>query len=181
MEDETELIQSLQQNSQNAVEQLVALYGNRLLRSAYLICGNEADAQDIVQETFISAIKSIQKFQSRSKLYTWLHGILINVAHNFRRKQKRFISLEEIPEQSELSEVQNQIDKAITSTFLVDKINELPPKHREIITLRYFEQMKIREIAQHLKLTKGTVKSRLHYAIKYLREKVPEELNLFSV
>jgi RNA polymerase sigma-70 factor (ECF subfamily) len=152
MEDESGLIQELQQNSQKAIEQLVAMHGDRLLRSAYLICGNEADAQDIVQETFISAIKSIKKFQSRSKLYTWLHGILINVAHNFYRKQKNFISLEKIPEQAKLSTVQSKIDLEITSTILVDKINELPLKHREIITLRYFEQMKIREIAQHLKI-----------------------------
>ncbi len=51
MEDESGLIQALQQNSQEAVEQLVALHGDRLLRSAYLICGNETDAQDIVSTT----------------------------------------------------------------------------------------------------------------------------------
>jgi hypothetical protein len=58
-----------------AVEELVNSYGDRLLRSAFLLCGNETEAQDIVQDTFLQAIRSVHRFQGRSTIYTWLHAM----------------------------------------------------------------------------------------------------------
>jgi RNA polymerase sigma-70 factor (ECF subfamily) len=59
-------------------------------------------------------------------------------------------------------------------------IQQLSPSHREVIILRYYEGMKIHEIGRHIGVSRGTVKSRLHYAVSRLRQLIPEELNLFS-
>src|SRR5213594_980177 len=77
-------------------EELLSAHGDRLLRSAYLLCGDETEAQDLVQETFLQALKSTHRFRGDSLVYTWLHGILRNLSHRHLRKQKRLVFEEEL-------------------------------------------------------------------------------------
>src|SRR5690242_12062102 len=78
------------------IEELLSAHGDRLLRSAYLLCGNVTEAQDLVQETFLQALKSTRRFRGDSVIYTWLHGILRNLSHRHRRNQKRLVFEEEL-------------------------------------------------------------------------------------
>src|SRR6266550_3159458 len=73
------------------LQELVDSYGDRLLRSACLLCGDETEAQDLVQETLLQALKSAHRFRGDSAVYTWLHGILRNLCHRHLRKQKRLV------------------------------------------------------------------------------------------
>src|SRR6266702_7677184 len=77
-------------------QELIESYGDRLLRSACLLCGDETEAQDLVQETLLQALKSAHRFRGDSTVYTWLHGILRNLCHRHLRKQKRLVFEEEI-------------------------------------------------------------------------------------
>src|SRR5437868_6249365 len=77
-------------------QELLAAHGERLLRSAYLLCGDENEAEDLVQETFLQAIKSAHRFRGDSAIYTWLHGILRNLCHRHLRKQKRLLFQEDL-------------------------------------------------------------------------------------
>jgi len=177
---EAEIVAAMKNGDPTAVEELVRLYGDRLLRSAYLLCGNEADAQDLVQDTLILAIRSAQRFRGKSVLYTWLHGILLNLTRHYHRKQKRIIYTDKLPKQRvQAPSASSHPDMQTASSALADAIQRLSAPHREVIILRYYEDMKIREIARHTGVTKGTVASRLHYATRRLREMIPEELNLF--
>lgn len=162
------------------VQELLDSHGDRLLRSAFLLCGNEAEAQDYVQETFLQCIRSAQRFQGRSTLYTWLHGILLNVVRHARRKSARLVYDNELLNREVATETANQLDADAASSGLRLALRQLSGPHREIIVLRYYENMKIHEIAGHLNISKGTVKSRLHYAIEELQKIVPGELNLFG-
>ena len=101
MTDDTAIVEGLRQNEPDAVRRLVDAHGRRLLRSAVLLCGNEPDAQDAVQETLITAVKVIARFRGSSALYTWLHGILINVVRHIVRGRKPTIALDEAPEQAD--------------------------------------------------------------------------------
>ncbi len=177
---EAEIVAAMMGGDPAAVEELVRLYGNRLLRSAYLLCGNETDAEDLVQNTLILAVRSARRFRGKSALYTWLHGILLNLTRHYHRKRKRIIYTDEPPDQ-QIPRPSNpdRLDAQAASSLLADAIQRLSPPHREVIVLRYYESMKIAEIARHIGLTKGTVKSRLHYATRRLRELIPQELNLF--
>src|ERR1043166_2740030 len=78
------------------VEEFIDVHGDRLLRSAYLLCGDETEAQDLVQETLIQAIKSWRGFRGESGLYTWIHGILLNLCRRYHRKRKRLVYDEEL-------------------------------------------------------------------------------------
>ncbi|HTR41055.1 MAG TPA: RNA polymerase sigma factor [Pseudomonadales bacterium] len=91
------LVAALKAQEQGAVQELLNKYGDRLLRSAFLLCGNEAEAQDFVQETFLQTMRSVHRFQGRSGIYTWLHAILLNLIRHHRRGQKRLVYDEENP------------------------------------------------------------------------------------
>jgi RNA polymerase sigma-70 factor (ECF subfamily) len=180
--DEDQLAAALKGREPAAVRELIAAYGDRLLRSAFSLCGNETEAQDLVQETFVQAVRSADRFQGRSSLYTWLYGILRNLTRHYLRDRKRIIYDNELAgsDVSLTEENPAPSDYGTASTALSEALKQLSTAHREVIVLRYYEDMKIEEIARLLRVSKGTVKSRLHYALAHLQTLLPEELNLFS-
>src|SRR6516165_6035602 len=96
--DGQELAEALRNQETEAVQELVRGYGDRLLRSAFLLCGSETDAEDLVQETFLQAIRSARRFRARSTLYTWLHAILLNLSRHYHRERKRLVYDDEAAE-----------------------------------------------------------------------------------
>ncbi len=176
------MVQALRRQDPVAAQELVASYGNRLFRSACLLCGNEAEAQDLVQETFLQAIRSARRFGGRSSIYTWLHGILLNLTRHYHRDRKRLVYEEELTdaEPAPPDETPSGLDLEMTAGALADALRQLSDPHREVIVLRFYEDMRIHEIAAHLGISMGTVKSRLHYAIAEMQRRLPGELNLFG-
>ena len=180
--DEDQLVQGLRSQDPGAMQELVVAYGDRLFRSACLLCGNEAEAQDLVQETFLQAVRSAHRFGGRSSVYTWLHGILLNLTRHYHRDRKRLVYDEELAhaEPAPPDETPNGLDVEMTTGALAKALRRLSGPHREVIVLRFYEDMKIHEIAARLGISKGTVKSRLHYAIAEMQRRLPTSLNLFS-
>ncbi len=180
--DEQQLVQALHRQDPGAVQELVASYGDRLFRSACLLCGDEAEAQDLVQETFLQAVRSAHRFGGRSSVYTWLHGILLNLTRHYHRDRKRMVYDEELArrETAVAEETPSRLDVETASGALGEALQRLSAPHREVLVLRFYEGMKIHEIAAHLGASRGTVKSRLHYAIAELQRRLPAELNLFG-
>jgi RNA polymerase sigma-70 factor (ECF subfamily) len=180
MMNEAEIVGALKSGDAAGVEEVVCLYGDRLLRSAYLLCGNEADAQDLVQDTLILSVRHARQFRRESALYTWLHGILLNLARHYHRKRKRIVYTDQPLKVNAHGEAEpRNLDVETASSALTEGIQLLSAVHREVIILRYYEGMKVEEIARHIGVTKGTVGSRLHYAKRHLRKLIPKELNLF--
>jgi RNA polymerase sigma-70 factor (ECF subfamily) len=181
--DEEQLVQGLRSQAPGAVQELVVSHGDRLFRSACLLCGNQAEAQDLVQETLLQAVRSAPRFRGCSSLYTWLHGILLNLTRHYHRDRKRMVYDEELARQepAPVEEHPSQSDVELSNSALADALGGLSGPHREVLILRFYEDMKIHEIAAHLGVSKGTVKSRLHYAIAEMQRRLPCELNLFGV
>src|ERR1700757_874401 len=153
------------------VQGFVDSHGDRLLRSAYLLCGDETEAQDLVQETLIQAIKSWRNFRGESATYTWVHGILLNLCRRHQRKQKRLVYDEELVlKESYHAEHATNLDQDFCAARLTQALQELSGEHREVIVLRFYEGMKIEEIARQTGVSVGTVKSRLHYAMRCLEQ-----------
>jgi RNA polymerase sigma-70 factor (ECF subfamily) len=180
--DEEQLVQGLRSREPGAVQELVVSHGDRLFRSACLLCGDQAEAQDLVQETLLQAVRSADRFRGRSSLYTWLHGILLNLTRHYHRDRKRLVYDEELArrEPAPPEESPSQLDVQLTNDALADALGRLSGPHREVLVLRFYEDMKIHEIAAHLGTSNGTVKSRLHYAIAEMQRQLPGELNLFG-
>ena len=89
--DEQQLVRALHSQDPEAAQELVAAYGDRLFRTACLLCGDESEAPDLVQETFLQAVRSVHRFGGRSSVYTWLHGILLNLTRHYHRGRKRLV------------------------------------------------------------------------------------------
>jgi RNA polymerase sigma-70 factor (ECF subfamily) len=182
MDQEAPLVADLKRRDLAAVEALIATHGTRLLRSATLLCGNETNAQDLVQDTFVEALRSLHRFRGRSSLYTWLHSILLNLTRHSRRDSQRVVYDNDLAarESSASEEPPCALDLESAATELTRALQRLSEPHREVLVLRYFEHMKIPEMARHLGVSAGTVKSRLHYAIRDMQKLFPAEMNLFS-
>ncbi len=154
------------------IETMFQAFGNRLLRAAYLLCHNEPDARDLVQETFCQAMDAIERFRGESKEYTWLYGIMRNQYLIYCRKRFRWLPLDLVfNHPAERVDPWIDINKVEREHQLEAALSLLPFKHREILLLRYLEEMKVDDIAQLLKISPGTVRSRLHNATRRLQKK----------
>ncbi|HUD82978.1 MAG TPA: RNA polymerase sigma factor [Candidatus Saccharimonadales bacterium] len=180
--DQEQLVVALRRGDPLAVQELVDACGPRLLRSAFLLCGSETDAQDLVQETLIQALQSIHRFRGQSSIYTWLRAILLNLSRHYHRDRQRLVCDDELARKDipAPDEGPARLDTEAASLALADALRQLSGVHRTVLVLRFYEEMKIHEIAAHLGLSKGSVKSRLHYAIAKMQRLLPGELNLFG-
>lgn len=141
-------------------------------------------AQDITSETFFDALRKLWQFRWRSISFSsWLYKIATNEINQYFRKAERrkSASLEELREQgfepvssqdpeSGLIEAQEKLRQYQDFLEIQQRIVRLPDKYQEVISLRFFEQKQIREIAEILGKKEGTVKSLLHRAVEKLRE-----------
>jgi len=145
---------------------LIASYGDRLLRSAYLMCGRSSDAQDIVQETFCRALAALPDFRGEAGVYTWLFTIMRNVYLKQRCREGRFLHFLARQPRVARADVNpaEHWERQNAQTRLLTALQKLPGKQREVIILRFVNDMKIADIARILSLPEGTVKSRLFKA-----------------
>lgn len=181
--DEEQFVSALRRQDPEGLAELVDAVGDRLLRSACLLCGQESDAQDLVQETFLQAFRSAHRFRAQSSVYTWLHGILLNLSRHHHRQRGRIVYDDLLiagQDEAAPGDALLAVDFETASASLQEALQRLPETFREILILRFYEEMKLDEIATHLKLPRGTVKSRLHYALKQMQKLLPNELNLFG-
>ena len=153
----------------------------RLLRQAYAVCRDEAQAEELAEVTFVEAWRCLHRYNGRCQFFTWLCAILLNRYRNTRR-QTRAVSFSTIGErardliQAELSQATDQSDTPDEAAQLREKtalvqqcIRALPAKHQQVIYLRFYVDDSLTGIAEALGCSVGTVKSRLYHAIEKLR------------
>nr|WP_276515534.1 sigma-70 family RNA polymerase sigma factor [Tissierella carlieri] len=157
--EEKELVRKLRKGNEEAYIELLDIYGNRLLKTCYLILKNEKDAEDIVQDTFLRVFNQIDNYNGNSSLYTWIYRIALNLCKDKIKSRREFEIYEDIFETKEKVEdiVFNSIDREILRRELFN-LNAL---YREILILFYFEELAIKEISEILEEKEGTIKSRL--------------------
>jgi RNA polymerase sigma-70 factor (ECF subfamily) len=181
--DEAALVAALKAGDEDAFDTAVRRYGPHLLAVARRFMGHEQDAQDVVQDAFLSAFKAIDKFQGGSKVSTWLHRIAVNAAlmklRSRKRNQERPID-DLLPKFNDDGHMADAAARwAVTHDTAVDSremrelvrhaIDQLPEGHRTILLLRDIEGHNTEETAELLDITPGAVKTRLHRARQALR------------
>ena len=181
--DEATLVAQLRAGDEAAFEQVVRAYGGRLLAVARRIVGTEEDARDVVQDAFMNAFKSLDRFEGNAKLSTWLHRIVVNAAlMKLRtRKRKPEQSIESmLPSflddghheerfQSWEEPVDKLMERAENRQLVRQQIDALPEGYRTVLVLRDIEGLDTEETAKVLGLSVNATKIRLHRARQALR------------
>ncbi|MCL4236771.1 MAG: sigma-70 family RNA polymerase sigma factor [Anaerolineae bacterium] len=179
-----DLVARLQAGDQSAYAQLVEENAGKIYRLALRMMGNETDAEDVLQETFLSAFRSIDRFEARSSLSTWLYRIASNAAlMRLRRKEPEQVSVDEPLERDDGEMIPRQffdfcclpeddLLREEARAEMMHAVEELPATLRSVFVLRDIEGLSTEETAEALDLSISAVKSRLMRARLRLREQL---------
>ncbi|GKV65408.1 MULTISPECIES: RNA polymerase sigma factor [unclassified Sporosarcina] len=143
-------------------------------RLAYSYVRNKEIALDIVQESIFKALKSVGSLKESTYLKTWFYRIVINTSIDYIRKNQRVSAMDD----DNLLVHLPQIEDEFSDIDLQDAIDQLPPEYKTLIILRFFEDLKIDEIAAVTGQNINTVKTRLYSALKKLRIEIGEDFRL---
>lgn len=178
-----ELVERARQGSRDAFDLLVTRHRDRLLRQLSPLLRDSNEAEDVVQETFLKAFRSIRLFRGDSTFFTWIYRIAINTANRSFIRAKRMPLLLDISEQSsdQFEQRESEIDRDTPEVRLESKqlrnllnsiLDSLPDELSATFILREIEGLSYDEIANKLNCPIGTVRSRIHR----VRETVSESL-----
>lgn len=171
--DESEAIARLKQSDIGGLEVLVRRYQVRAIRAAYLITGDRATAEDVVQEAFVRAYERIAQFDPKRPFGPWFLRSVVNAAVKTAAREQRLLREDEI-EQGDLTADPNPgpeelLERVELSQTIGESLQRLSPPRRAAIVLRYYLDLTEPEIANRLQWPLGTVKRRLHDARSHLR------------
>jgi RNA polymerase sigma-70 factor, ECF subfamily len=173
--EEEELVERARNGDVSAYEQLVRTYQDLAARTAYVITGGAADAQDAAQEAFVKAYYSLGRFRPGAPFRPWLLRIVANEAINRRRSAGRQAGLalraaEGRPPEDAVPSPEGAALEQDERRRLIEAMNRLRPEDRLVIAYRYWFDLSEAEMADALGCARGTVKSRLSRALGRLRE-----------
>ncbi|AVD35265.1 RNA polymerase sigma factor [Clostridioides difficile] len=151
------------------VEKYIIDNKDSFYRIAYSYTKNEEDALDVVQEAMYKALYSVENIKEVNYIKTWFYKILIRTSIDFIRKNRKYNNMTDI----DLVDETGEYDK-YTDLDLRRALEELPIEYKSIIILRFFEDLKIEEVAIILDENVNTVKTRLYTALKKLKLKIEE-------
>ena len=162
--------------NEDAIERLVREYEAGVFRLALSILGDPAEANEVMQETFLSALRALPSYQEKRTFKAWLYAIAVNHSRSNLRKRKVIERLRstltaifradvEKQDSPEQAVIQNEKEAALWRS-----LNQLDDRHRIVIILRYFHELPVGEISEILSIREGTVHSRLHTARATLRD-----------
>ncbi|ANQ50471.2 sigma-70 family RNA polymerase sigma factor [Flammeovirga yaeyamensis] len=179
-----ELISQYLNGSEAAFEQLLNKYKNKLFTSILLIVKDEFVAEDLLQDTFIKAIKMIRagKYNEEGKFMPWISRIAHNMAIDHFRKQKRYptIVMEDgssVFDTLDFSENSIEDQKILKETQANVKalVDRLPDSQREVLVMRHYMQMSFQEIADSTGVSINTALGRMRYALINLRKMMEQQ------
>ena len=157
-------VRGAQRGSASDLEALFRLHWPRAYRAAYLVVHDAAAAEDIAQESFLAAIRNLDRFDRRRPFGPWLHRIAVNRAIDWSRARR-------LRGEGELVDAPAADPEPLDESLLA-ALAALPPDHRAVIVLRYLLEYTPGEIAELLGLPRGTVNSRLRRGLDSLKESV---------
>jgi RNA polymerase sigma-70 factor, ECF subfamily len=178
--DEQELISRAQQGDTGAFQEIIDRYKKQVYYLSLDLTGNHHDAEDLSQEVLVKAYTSIHKFRGDSKISSWLHRITVN-AHLDERRKKALTLLKQSDELNETLTVHNsegslesnpekKMERAKIQEHIDEALLTLTERERTIFVLRHYHEHALKEIAEMLDLSEGTIKSFLFRAIKKLQK-----------
>jgi len=156
----------------------VKQWQNPVYKIAYRYFGNEQDARDICQETFIKAHKSLKKLKNHNSFSTWIYRITVNLCKDEynKRKKRTYFNQNDNDEYENTVSIEAEIEDVLIQkelkNIITGAMNCLPVEQKEVLILKEYQNLKFREIADILKIPISTVKSRMYYALKNMKKKL---------
>lgn len=143
---------------------------NSFYKVAYTYVKNENDALDIVQESILKGLSKLKSLEDIAYIKPWFYKILINTSIDYIRKNRKYVNIED--ESAIDSFIEHNIDLDIDIQKALDSLPEL---NKTIIILRYFEDMKISDIANILDQNENTIKTKLYRSLKLLKIQIDDK------
>ena len=183
MNKEQDILRRAQQGDSEAFRQLVEAYQTQVYRLALRMCGADG-ADDVTQDAFVAAWRALPNFRSDCRFSTWLYRLTTNAAIDCLRREKRHRDADdldgvELPDDGDTP--QEAAERTETQTAVRSALSALSDEHRQVLLLRYMQEMDYGEIAVALGISEGTVKSRINRAKARLKELLSGGGNLSAV
>jgi RNA polymerase sigma-70 factor (ECF subfamily) len=178
---DAEVVERVRSGDTAAFELIMRRYNQRLFRVARSIVGHDMEAEDVVQEAYISAFTNLHQFQGRSAFSTWLTKIAVYAASRRQRKQQFLrratteFAMNPMTNQSQ-PDAATEASRRELDNVLAQAVDALPDDLRTVFTLRMVEQMDTDEVAECLELTPANIKVRLHRAKLRLRSWIDNQI-----
>jgi RNA polymerase sigma-70 factor (ECF subfamily) len=179
---ETVTLARLKAKDPEAIAGLVRLFSDNIYRTAIKMLGNEQDAEDVLQETILKVLRSIDSFEERSSLSTWIYRITMNEALMLLRKRKNNTDSVDSEREDEAGPQEpkeivdwcclpeNELLDDESRSYLDEAVKRLSPALRAVFVLRDIDDLSVRETAETLDISESAVKTRLLRARLQLRE-----------
>jgi RNA polymerase sigma-70 factor, ECF subfamily len=179
----------VEDHDEQAFNEIVNRYGDKIYRTALRITHNTSDAEDVLQKVFITLIEKLDTFHRESKFSTWLYRVAANASYIYLRDEKKHkneVSLEEYVSHDEdgafkgveIKDWSDRPDEVLQSKEAMEiiegAVNELPVAHRVVFHLRDVEGLTNHEVSKILGLPLPNVKSRVHRARLFLRDRLSD-------
>ena len=176
-----ELMERVKGRDDNAFEELVNRYKNKLFSLVCRLINNRDEAEDILQETFLRVYRERERYDPYFCFSTWVYTIALNLTKNYlkRRSTFKFLELSLIQDDKRYSSESDASDSGL-KTLLEDAIAKLPTKYRSSLVMRDVNQLAYEEMAQILKVPLGTIKSRVNRARNILRKRLKNKIGEIS-
>jgi RNA polymerase sigma factor (sigma-70 family) len=174
MESDEELMEAVARGDERALGRLVDRHGARIHAHLARMTGSGDDADDLLQETWVRVARGARTYTSGRPVRPWLYGIASNLARDLGRRRAVRARGDALAAAGREPGVAPQAG-AVEGRALRERVARLPERLREVVLLRYFEDLDEAEMAEALGVPRGTVKSRLHGAIRALKREWEEE------
>lgn len=185
---DAELVARTKDGDASAFDELVRRYSPRVYGLVYNMTSNHEETNDLLQDIFLKAFRSIRGFRGDSSFYTWIHTIAANMTINFlkKRNRRRGVSLNDVDAHiendpdyieatsSSASNPRREANLAELQKKLNEALQKLSHDHRAVVTMFDIQGMPHAEIARILGISEGTVRSRLFYAHRQLQSYLGE-------
>lgn len=180
------LVQKARENDQEALTEIYKISSPAVYKTIWVLIKDEDTVYDILQDTYVKAFTRLNQLQNPDKLIPWLKMIANNLAKDWLKKSKPVFftdiyggeELEDIPFEESIEDVRSELnpemamDQQEAKRLVMEILDHLPEDQRVVIGMFYYEEMSVKDIAQTLGVSENTVKSRLSYGRKKIKEQV---------
>ncbi len=190
-EDDVTLVRRIREGDRSAFETLMRRYNRRLYRLARATVGDPSEAEDVLQESYVKAYRSIEEFRGEASAYTWLCRLVLNECFGNQRRSARRqrivpivssrtdVDVSSMSASSPLSP-EHALARAQLRALLEHKLDQLPESFRQVFVCRCVEEMTVEETAQCLRIPEATVRTRHFRARSLMREALAQEVDLLE-